>query len=456
MPHEKKYTVTFCAMDQKVGSNFFWHSLLLLSELDTHQQKMKVVDHYGYYGMPSTDRNSYLSHFKIKLGLDIDLYGNHGMLRHEDVRALDAGQGLHGVTFELTREKFEALQQRCKAMINDQENAIHEKLQPLKLPGELAKKPRIYPYEHLSSHIYALEKEKAEQHHHEPRLKPFEFNLSLTLWGPTLKGSYTCKTQALKLLDGILTKEQIARLSENDKHPNIPRYSGKMEEILLHSSGPLREHRKRSGQTVYYRDWKDEDVELHWTLPPQEYEVLSEDTANLFKLSKDYCNEAKSIASKLQRLEWLFINAEIPRTYQLYKEGLIARIRSCYQSFAVIEPKIKHTDLNSWSSYALSWLNLPKNRDEEKLFHKITQGKNLVNSLYMAIVDAWEIDENYPCEQEDHQELSANEDLSEEVYSNPLEAVAAYLSPEDKQQLCVIIGRPYLEPEQEESLSASF
>src|SRR5690349_653229 len=117
------YTVTLCLMDQDTGANPFWHTCFLLSRLDEGSKKLEVVDNYGFYGLPSTNKTSLLRKLKIKLGLDVDLNGNHGMLRHEEVRFMDLGCGLHGVTFELTEAKFNELQARCKKMVADQEQA---------------------------------------------------------------------------------------------------------------------------------------------------------------------------------------------------------------------------------------------------------------------------------------------------------------------------------------------
>lgn len=62
----------------------------------------------------------------------------------------------------------------------------------------------------------------------------------------------------------------------------------------------------------------------------------------------------------------------------------------------------------------------------------------------MAIVDEWEIDNNYPSE------VSATE--NDEDY-NPLEAVVSYLSVDDKKNFCQILGRSYIESEENEDVS---
>lgn len=63
----------------------------------------------------------------------------------------------------------------------------------------------------------------------------------------------------------------------------------------------------------------------------------------------------------------------------------------------------------------------------------------LLNALYMAIVDGWSIYDEYPSE--------TTTNVNAEDY-NVLEALVSYLSTEDKESLCKILGRPYLENEE--------
>ncbi|STX50659.1 Uncharacterised protein [Legionella busanensis] len=472
-----KYAVTFCVLDREAGSNPFWHSCLLLSQWED-KGKIEVVEQWGFYGLPTTTPNSLLKKVKLSLGLDVDLNGNHGMLRHEELRFLDLGCGLRGATFELSEEKFKLLQQRCKVAVDEQEQAINEVMNQQGLAAKAKKDTRIYPYEHWSAQIYQFEKAKAQEQNRESRLKPFELNLSLTLWGPSLKGSYTCKTQALSLLKGILTEQQLSRLTENDKHPTLPLYSGPLEKIFLHSAGPLRQHTKRSGKKVHYRALEDKDVKLYWTLPPQEMEVLSEETNKSLQISKDYADEAKLVIRRLQRLEWLFRNATLPDIYQSYREQLIEQICDYYDAFAQINTmQSPPLNDNSWFSY-LSFLGaVPRNKGEQALLKQVQHAKMLLNSLYMAVVDQWQIDLNYPFERYKrtsnkqfskeemdntadvnlfNKENSSNTDMTMPLtnqatasinYVNALEAVASYLNLEDKKELCNILGRPYIATE---------
>ncbi|MCC5791354.1 MAG: hypothetical protein JJT82_01920 [Legionellaceae bacterium] len=435
-----KFLVTYTAIDSEYA-NPLWHSFLMFSTAK-EGKKIKVVDHFGFYAVPSSNRNSWLNWLSSRIGLDIDLQGNHGVLRTEELRFLDMGAALHGVTFELTEEKFQHLREQCQRLKREEQDAIDEVVLTQKIkPGE---KTRMYPYEAYSRLIFEQEKIKAAQNNRPPRLKPFEINLSLTFWGPTLNQSHTCKTQILSLLESVLSAEQINRLTEQGKHRALPKYSGPMESIYLHSSGPLHAHQKSSGKTVYYRDWADQDeVELHWTLPPQEIEALSEDTIQRFTISPDYCQDIKEVIHKLQRLEWLFINAQLPAQYTSYQAYLIEHIRKLYQAFSIPEPSENSAPLHGWQAYAFSLFGWPKTKQEQQCLQQINRAKQLFNSLYMAIVDHWQIEDGYPCD-------IANTTHAESD-TNPLEAIATYLSLSEQQQLCLIIGRRYYAPRIEDS-----
>ncbi|MFI4918748.1 MAG: hypothetical protein ACHP65_04255 [Legionellales bacterium] len=421
------YFVTFCALDQKAGANPLWHSCLLLSQLDAEQKKMKVVATWGFYGVPTTGSKSGLMHkLKTKLGVAVDLAGNHGMFRHEDIRFLDLGKGLHGVTFELTPAQFALLQQKCLTMAAEQEQAINEVVLPLGLQGKPKNEAKMYPHEQYSALIYDLEKIKAQEKGEKPRLQPFEIRASLGLWGPGLQYSDTCKSLAISLLAQVLTEKQIARLTENGNHPSLPRYSGKMEDIYLHSTGPICQYTKTSGDVVCYRDGTDPEVKLYWTLPPQELETSSKDTTQLLQLDKEYCQEMKSIVNKLQGLEWLFRNACLPSKLQSKQQSLIQQIVSAYQGFSVIKANEPMATSAGWHGFTQRLFAMPRNKEERDVQEKIKQAKSLFNSLYMAVVDKWELIDSD---------------------SDAVEVVASSLSINQQKTLCEILGRTYCEAE---------
>ncbi|WP_454786002.1 hypothetical protein [Legionella sp. WA2024007413] len=432
-----KYTITFCVFDHTVGGNPFWHGSFFLSMLDENKQLLEVVEAWGFYGVTSTgDKSSWFEQFKNKYHLDVDFQGNHGMLINEEVRFMDLGHGLHGYTFELDQDNFELLQKRCAKAVAEQEAAIKEVIgDGQNFKTDPSKKGRVYQEEAYSRQIFEIEQIKARIEGRPSRLKPFDFRLSFDLAGPSLKNSNTCKTRAVSLLEGILSEEQLAPF----KNSSLPRLIPGLEPILLHSEGPLHTHKKASGKEVFYRDKKqDKEVKLYWSVPPQCFDKLSEDTENLFKIDETYRDEVKNIVSRLQRLEWLIRNASLPEKYKEYQESLIQRIISCYKAFATVQLK-NETKATGWQGSILSFFSLPRSCEEKKLQDKIKRAKLLFNSLYMAVVDDWSIYDEYPSE------TSTIEDAED---YNVLEALAAYLSTEDKISLCKIIGRSYLQNEE--------
>lgn len=438
-----KYFVTYCASDQDVGANPLWHSSILLSQWEEGQDKIEVLYNWGFYGMPTSEnKDSLLGKIKISLGLDIYLTGNHGMFKEEDTRFYDRGKGLHGASFELTHAQCVQLKEDCNRIIAEQEAAIREVVEPQGIKGKPLAQVRHYAHEEFSSLIYALEQIKAKQQGREPRLKPFYLSMSMGFWGPSTETSKNCKTQSLSVLAKILNPEQICRLTENDNHPTIPRYSGKMEDIYLHSTGPIRKHTRASGDIEYYRNVKeDSDVKLYWTIPPQEFEALSEDTQNLFHMDKTYCERIKPLVKRLQALEWLVRNACVEPNLEPYKRCLIRQIILCYTCFSVIQEKQPTSAMGEWHAWAFSVFLLPKNTEEKVLEKQIERGNDLLNSLYMAIVDNWVIDD-YLLEDSTALEYLLSESA---LPTNPVEAVASYFSLKDKQKICGILGRSYCE-----------
>jgi len=275
-----KFAVTFCATDDKADSNMMWHACVLLSKRDEVSNKFEVMDNWGFYGLPSTGASdSLLRQAKIKLSLDVDLTGNHGKWRHEETRFLDRGQGLHGRTYELTEEQFLAYQKHFRTLDQEENAAIEEIAAFLKLKPKA--KPRIYAYEDESPLIFAIENKKAKEEGGKSRLNPFGLRVGLDFLPPLphIRKSDTCKSQALAALrnartdagDLILSDEQVNELTDHGKHPSVPRFSGPMmEDIRLHSTGPLVEHTKKSGEKTHFRkDVGTDGVRLFWTLPPQ-------------------------------------------------------------------------------------------------------------------------------------------------------------------------------------------
>lgn len=450
-----KFAVTFCSMDSKAGANPMWHSCVLMSRMDEATKKLEVVDSWSFYGLPSTDASDSLSRkMKEKLKIDVDLQGNHGKWRHEETRYLDKGEGLHGKTFELTEEQFNALEQHFHTIIEQEDQAITETAEFLKIKPK--DNPRIYPYEHHSTLIYAIEKAKAEVEGRESRLKPFELRVGFGLGGPYIRDSQTCKSQALSALRIVLSAKQIAELTEYGKHPSVPRYSGLVEDMYLHSTGSLSMHTKKSGAKVHFREQRGTDnVRIFWTIPPQVFDAFTPDVNNLLTVDPEHCAEVKKLVSKLQRLEWVLHNAEVPQQYIGHKQQLIQKVIRCYEEFSIIMPKPDDKKISGFTGLALYLFAHPRSDSERVLQKKIGMGKMLLNSIYMAIVDGWQIDEvvSLPNDETAAHFLSTSEQSLEEktpivalMIDEYSEAVVSYCTKEDKQAICSILGRNYLEP----------
>lgn len=398
-----KYLITYAAIDSEYG-NPLWHSFILLS-LAEEGKPIEVDDVWGYYGLPTTSPNSCWGRVKIWLKVDVDLTGNHGMLRHEDYRYIDRGSALHGVTFEVTEEKYKKLKEKCQNFAAAQDNAIREAVIALNLTAK--PKYRIYPYEQHSRQIFEWETQKAQDEKRESRLKPFEFRLQPYYYRVTTRNSYTCKTQITSILQGILTEEQVNRISEKGKHPTIPRLSGRMENFFLHSTGPLSSyHSKTHNKKVYFRDGSDHNVKLHWTLPPQEIENLDKSTKVAPRRNVE---QAKKAIHQLQKIYWVIMDANGLEEYAEQKKLLIDHLEKHYVAFSVIhdkESKQYNPKIFSISPVA-----------------KINNANTVLNNLYEAIINSWSFDMNKP------------------------EALASYLKEEDQRKICKLLNRRYIEPD---------
>lgn len=448
-----KYAVTFCSMDTRVDANPMWHSCILLSKMDEELHKLEVVDTWGFYGVPSTGTSNVLAKtLKRTLKIDIDLQGNHGKWCHEETRHLDQGQGLHGKTYELTEEQFTSLSRHLCTMHQEEDAAIEEIAQFLTI--EPKTKPRIYAYEQYSHHIFSIEKVRAGGQKRDPRLKPFEVQMGYGLGGPHLRNATTCKTQTLSALRTVLSAEQIAELTEYGKHPSVPKYSGIVEDIYLHSTGPLSSHIKRSGEKVHYRqEIGKAGVRVFWTVPPQNVNTLTKETALLLTMDPMHCAEIKKLVSKLQRLEWALHNAAVPSEYQARKERLIRAIVNCYQEFSLITPRLTNENIAGFTGFALRLFSLPRSEYESLLMERKNAAKILLNCIYMAIVDDWQIDTTSSSQEDAFWDVSSQDTAQsndpEDLDEWP-ESIAAYLAEKDKIAICTILGRAYVAPEPSE------
>ncbi len=365
-----KYFVTFGTTRSKSAPNPFGHTCLALSKLDdTTSNQMEIIDLWGFYGMPNKHREKGIfDNFKKLIKFDLDFMGNHGYFKHEEPRfsEFNSQYYLNGSTFELTENQFQELHNRCKKVVDDQEQAIKEAVEELNSIGQKLtplEQFKCYAYEHLSPLIFEYEKNKSKNKNQPSRLKPFDFTLStewrssewwesyvrdplknlgvkvphVGWWGLHLRDSQNCKVLMLDLLQDILTENQINSLTVNGTHPSVPRLSGPSEDLSLYCTGDLNSIKKRDGSAAYFHDcfgYKEEtNVRCYFAIPPQHLDA-QEETKKLLAIESHLYPGVKKIVEKLLKLRWFLINEGLSENSSLLKQ-LIQHVTH----FATIDPE---------------------------------------------------------------------------------------------------------------------
>lgn len=433
-----KYFVSHAATDSKVGSSPGWHACLFLSKWDDEiGGEVELVDNYGFYGVPATHEDpSWLGKI-IRMAREdfIDWQGNHGWLKHEHCRELDRGYGVHALTYELTETEFLDIQGICIKEMEDQETATKQIAERNDFKP-MGKKHRFYCHEDRSDIIFKIELANAKDEKRPPRLAPFDLEFTWTGFGD----SHTCERHIYDILTRVLGEDKTSSLTKS----KVPRFSGPREDVFLFSTGPLSTHTKRSGEKVYFRDQEAQDgVHLYWTLPPQLIVTDSAETRAQFLLDEQYVSMIKPIIRKLQGLEWFFLNQSFSDELEEYRASLIERIHNYYEAFAVV-PARKDNEIskekNSLSSYLMHSLFLaPLDKQENDLQQNIKKSKEFLSMIYSAVVDGCQFD---------FDDLKARVNV-DDWDDDELGSLVSCLSSEKQKQLCKILGRSYLEADEQ-------
>lgn len=384
-----KFFVTYGAMDHTIA-NPFWHAFIMLSYWPGEGAKIQVTNAWGFYAAPTTTPDSIWRSLKRKAGLDIDLQGNHGLLKIEELRYLDLGYGLRGLTFEISFEQFCTIKALCKKILANQESAIKEMTERLSKGDSVPN----------SKEIYEEEKRCAERERRPIRLKPFEFKLCLDANGLSLNNSYSCKSMAIDILRQVdIEDKYLSMLTEQGGSTAIPRNSGYLESIYLHSCGPVRQHvSQRTNKFTVFRTWDDKTVKLYWSLPPQLVINASSAVDFLFSYSNQIEEKIKKLVKQIHAIERLALNLKIPNeSGEKARLHFIRQLGILYDKFAVI-----------------------CDASERQLIEKIRVVESFFEDIYFAITDEW--------------------DDEEEVVS------VVALFPRDKQEeLCSILNRSFMQ-----------
>lgn len=339
-----RFFVTYCAMDNQLA-NPLWHACLILSYWPGPGHKVEVINAWGFYAAPMANPNSFASRNKRRMGVAFDFKNNYGHLKIEEMRFLDLGYGLKGKTFAITFDQFMQLKNKCRYTMVQEDQAIAEAEASL-LKQYKEKGLNIKPN---SSDILHEEERLALERGVPSRLQRFELKVSLQLGfctKLTMKNSNTCKTRAVSLLQDIGIDQQqlnelihIQELPLFEKSMALPKYSGPMETIILHSTGPRKKHESaRTGKCTQYREWG-KGTKLFWSQLPQLIVADSPKEIEDLIFSKDLASSIKKIIEKLQRLEHVIVNTTCNKELEAQRSALIVNICDLYTKFADIYSK---------------------------------------------------------------------------------------------------------------------
>ncbi len=252
-----KYYATYCLMDDaEGGSNPFWHAFLIVSKQEDTQQPIEVKEAIGFYSQPNTDTNPLVRGIKYMADLQIDLSGGHGELRKEKMRHIDSN-GIHGLSFNISAEQFNALLVLFEKRITAEKAAIQD-------ANAYYLKHGIEPN---GQNRLLRERELAGDTYSEPRLKPFDITLSINTKGIDSSNSHDCKNYALEFLreTDIITEENYKKILGNSFIHGLPRFNGvSIHPLRLVSTGEPHLYNAPTAKfSKYSRSWEDKN-QLFW------------------------------------------------------------------------------------------------------------------------------------------------------------------------------------------------
>lgn len=387
-----RYLLTFCVIQGDGLANPLGHSFVILSEQSAPDQKIEVKHAFGFYAAELTEFNTLWEKLKQKLNFKFDFTGKFGVWKIEAMRWLDLGYGLSGVSHHISKDLYENIIRQYQQRYSAQQAAISEAQSKL---GEIIASPQ-------SLLIFNEELKLAQAEKREPRLHLFEFKVSFTWHGLTMDNSNTCKTMAVQLMrDAGVSENFLNHITNQGKSLYFPRFSGNHEHIVLHGEGERQLHEsKRTGEARFFRQWGYRDNKLYFTFPPQLF-VPSSDEAKSYQVNfdKDELSYLYQYLKQLQKLELLLAPLKSPMGYsgliEFEHKRLVGHIVALYTAFSTV--------------------NSETPRDE--LLLKLNEVKCFLNSLYFAINDSW--DDN-----------------------NEIETVANRYSSTLQEKICAILERP--------------
>lgn len=371
-----KYILTCFVMDDRIA-NPFWHMGALLSRTCEPSGRLQATHAWGFYpaglSAPDSAYTYVTTMIKKSLGFHFDLQGSYGILKEEEMRFLDQGYGLRGISIEISHEQYQKFKQICRAEIEQQNLAIAEGKEKLKGAGEKVN----------FVNIFENEKYEAFENTRNSRLNRFDFQVSINAqdifnaeksWEAFLRESvslsYTCNTFTLDLFRRInIPEKYLAEISLQGTSTVLPRFACDMEEIFLHSVGSRKKHEsKRTGEVTFFRKWNaDKTNELFWSLPPQylasavdenqSHKDKIKDHEHDYLLPPEYTSQIKKIISQLQKIEHVCVNAMLDSKYERERPLLIENICRHYKIFSMMNSQSSSENIQATINEANQYLS---------------------------------------------------------------------------------------------------
>lgn len=315
-----RYFVSFTVMGAETGSNPMGHTCLLISRQESESSRVEVIDSVSYYGVPpsSDPKDSLAKWIKIKMRMDVDLFGGggYGQLQREEVRWINQCKGLIGINYCITEAEFSQLIEALKQQNLSEQQAISEAYQALR---EAGKKPFLYKGEERFSSAEVLQTEREKSGDEGSRLNSWnvEFSTSYGLF-PSIKTGRSCKTGTLEMLRHInLGEKELAKYGPGRSRGFFPKKPGGRinyqgsgdDDIQLFSVGPYKRIvSKRTGKvTAYSHLW--EPVFFQYDgeeRSPVEYQVkrIAPETGEVTKATEIFYRRAETASeTQLRELE---------------------------------------------------------------------------------------------------------------------------------------------------------
>jgi len=363
-----KYYATYCLMDDaEAGSNPFWHAFIIVSKQEDSKQPIEVKEAVGFYSQPNTDTNPLVKGIKYMIDLEIDLSGGHGELRREKMRHID-GNGIHGLTFDISEEKFNHLLKLFEERMAAEKAAIQETNDYY----------RRYGIEPNGQNRLIIEKSWADTDGREPRLKPFDINIELTTKGLDSKKSHDCKNYALEFLfeTKIIDEETRDKILGNDFMHGLPRFNGlSTNPLRLVSTGEPYSYSPTSELTKYSRSWENKN-KLFWATLPI---FINSSKAEVTKINRQQMT-IKKVLTQARALEAKLLHKINDIEVKTSKRQNTRNVEGFDQRKVVLERQLERVQ----SIYEL-FKNADENSVDSNLNRKLLEAENIFNVATLSL-----------------------------------------------------------------------